>query len=112
MGGGAGADEGGGRTPGAASGFLLVKRGPRALVTDAEERSVLAACRGLAAAGYRVSTVAEERFAPGHWSRFSKEQIRLAGAKADSEGYVERLSQVLRKGEYDLVMPGSECSLL
>ena len=56
--------------------------------------------------------MAEERFAPGHWSRFSKEQIRLAGAKADSEGYVERLSQVLRKGEYDLVMPGSECSLL
>src|SRR5215213_5943863 len=112
MGGGAGADEGGGRTPGAASGFLLVKRGPRALVTDAEQRSVLATCRGLAAAGYRVSTVAGERFALGHWARFSEERITLAGAEADPEGYVERLSRVLRRGEYDLVMPGSELSLL
>jgi predicted ATP-grasp superfamily ATP-dependent carboligase len=89
-----------------------VKRGPRVLVTDAEERSVLATCRGLAAAGYHVSTVAEERFAPGHWSRFSKERITLARAQADPEGYVERLSRVLRSGEYDLVMPGTELSLL
>ena len=85
---------------------------PRVLVTDAEERSVLAVCRGLAAAGYRVSTVSEERFAPGHWSRFSKEQITLPGPQADPEGYVERLSRVLRKGEYDLVVPGTEPSLL
>jgi predicted ATP-grasp superfamily ATP-dependent carboligase len=81
-------------------------------VTDAEERSVLAACRGLAAAGYRVSTVADKRCALGHWSRFSKERITLVGAEADPEGYVERLSQVLRRGQYDLIMPGTELSLL
>jgi hypothetical protein len=56
--------------------------------------------------------VAEERFALGHWSRFSKERIMLAGPEADPAGYVEHLSQVLRRGEYDLVMPGSELSLL
>lgn len=89
-----------------------MRQGPRVLVTDAEHPSVLAACRGLAAAGYRVSTVAEERFALGHWSRFSKERIMLAGPEADPAGYVEHLSQVLRRGEYDLVMPGSELSLL
>jgi predicted ATP-grasp superfamily ATP-dependent carboligase len=112
MGVGARADAGGGRKPRAAGWLLLVRRGPRVLITDAEQRSVLATCRGLAAAGYRVSTVAGERFALGHWARFSEERIALAGAEADPEGYVERLSQVLRRGEYDLVMPGSEVSLL
>jgi hypothetical protein len=56
--------------------------------------------------------VAEERFALGHWSRFSKERIMLSGPRTKPEGYVERLSQVLRRGEYDLVMPGTELSLL
>jgi len=89
-----------------------VNRGPRVLVTDAEHRSVLAACRGLAAAGYRVTTVAEGRFALGHWSRFSEERITFAGPELDPTGYVERLSLVLRRGEYDMVMPGTELSLL
>src|SRR5215212_3507348 len=112
MGVGARAYAGCGRRPRAAGWLLLVRRGPRVLITDAEQRSVLATCRGLAAAGYRVSTVAGERFALGHWARFSEERITLAGAEADPEGYVERLSRVLRRGEYDLVMPGSEWSLL
>jgi predicted ATP-grasp superfamily ATP-dependent carboligase len=89
-----------------------MKGGPRILVTDAETRAVLAACRGLGAAGYRVSTVAEDHFAVGHWSRFSKERIRLAGPNADPEAFVERLSRVLRRGAYDLVIPGTERSLL
>jgi predicted ATP-grasp superfamily ATP-dependent carboligase len=100
------------RTPRAASGLLLVNRAPQVLITDADQRSVLSACRGLTAAGYRVSTVAEERFAIGHWSRSSTEQITLAGPEADPEGYVERLSRVLRRGKYDLVMPGTDESLL
>lgn len=89
-----------------------MRQGPWVLVTDAEERSVLAACRGLAAAGYRVSTVSEERFALGHWSRSSDERITLAGPRTDPESYVERLSQVLRRRRYDVVMPGTELSLL
>ena len=89
-----------------------MRQGPRVLVTDADQRSVLAACRGLAAAGYRVSTVAEGRFALGHWSRSSDERITLEGPKEHPEAYVERLSHVLRRGGYDLVMPGSELSLL
>jgi predicted ATP-grasp superfamily ATP-dependent carboligase len=64
------------------------------------------------AAGYRVSLVAGERFALGHWSRLPEEQIVLAGTKTDPEGYVERLSQVLRREKYDLVVPGTEWSLL
>jgi predicted ATP-grasp superfamily ATP-dependent carboligase len=112
MGVGARADAGGGWTARAASGLLVVRRVARVLLTDTEERAALAACRGLAAAGYCVSTVAEERFALGHWSRFSKERITLVGPQTNREGYVERLLQVLRRGEYDLVMPGTELSLI
>lgn len=89
-----------------------MRRAPRVLVTDAEERAVLATCRGLAAAGYHISTVAASRFALGHWSRFTRERHMIAGAQSDPEGYVGRLSQVLRRGEYDLVIPGTELSLL
>jgi predicted ATP-grasp superfamily ATP-dependent carboligase len=90
----------------------LVRQGPRVLVTDAEQRSVLATCRGLAAAGYRVSTVSAKRFALVHWSRFPDERITLAGPHADPDGYVQRLSEVLRRDQYDLLIPGSEPSLL
>jgi predicted ATP-grasp superfamily ATP-dependent carboligase len=89
-----------------------VTPGSRVLVTDASERSVLAACRGLAAAGYRVSTAAESRIALGHWSRFSNERIVLPAPLADPDGYVDRLAYVLRRTEYDVVMPGAERSLL
>jgi hypothetical protein len=51
-----------------------VTGGPRILVGDAEQRSVLATCRGFAAAGYRVSTVGGERFALAHWLRFGRVQ--------------------------------------
>jgi len=56
--------------------------------------------------------VAEERFALAHWSRFSEKRITLAGPQTDPEGYVGRLSRVLRGGDYDLLMPGTELSLL
>ena len=90
----------------------MSRLGPRVLVTDAEHRSVLATCRGLGAAGYRVSTIAESRLALGHWSRFSDERITFPGATEDAERYVERLVQVLRRGGYDVLLPGAEPSLL
>jgi predicted ATP-grasp superfamily ATP-dependent carboligase len=85
---------------------------PRVLVTDAEHRSVLAACRGLASAGYRVSTVASERFAVGNWSRFSRENVRLTGPHADPEGYVERLAEVAKSGRYDILVAGTDAAML
>jgi predicted ATP-grasp superfamily ATP-dependent carboligase len=85
---------------------------PRILVTDAEERSALAACRGLAVAGYRVTTVSDERLAVGHWSRRSKERITLVRPHGDPDGYIERLAEVLRRSEYHVVMPTTEASLV
>jgi len=90
----------------------MVRRGPRVLVTDGEQRGALATSRGLAAAGYRVTMIAEERFAVGRWSRFLEKRITLVGPKSDPKGYTERLSQVLRRNEYDMVVPGSDLSLI
>jgi len=56
--------------------------------------------------------VAEGRFALGHWSRFTDERITFAGPSADPEAYVARLTRVLSSGDYDLVIPGTELSLL
>ena len=49
----------------------------RVLVTDVEERSSLAACRGLAQAGYSVTGVAGVTPAPGLWSRVLDRRIVL-----------------------------------
>ena len=90
----------------------MVGARPRALVTDAEERSALAGCRGLAAAGYEVSAVAHGRFAVGHWSRHSKRRISLPDPRLDGLDYVERLAEVLTEEPHDVLLPGSEASML
>ncbi len=90
----------------------MVSGRPRALVTDAEERSALAACRGLSEAGYDVSTVAHGRFAVGHWSRHSKKRFSLPDPRADSLAYVEQLADVLAEEPHDVLLPGSEASML
>ena len=92
--------------------LLVVGARPRALVTDAEERSALAGCRGLAAAGYEVSAVAHGRFAVGHWSRHSKRRISLPDPRLDGLDYVERLAEVLTEEPHDVLLPGSEASML
>jgi predicted ATP-grasp superfamily ATP-dependent carboligase len=85
---------------------------PCVLVTDGEHREALAACRGLADAGYRVATVSDERFPLARWSRFSEERVTLAGPRNDPGGYVDRLVDLLRSGHYDMVLPGTEPALI
>jgi len=87
-------------------------RSPRVLVTDGEHRSVLAACRGLAAAGYRVAISSDERFSVAQWSRFARERITLAGPRSDPHGYAARLGDLLSEGGYDVVLPGTDPSLI
>src|SRR5205085_8638214 len=60
----------------------------------------------------RVSTVSADRLAIGHWSRASRERILLAGPESAPDAYVERLSEVVRRGGYDVVLPGTEASLV
>jgi predicted ATP-grasp superfamily ATP-dependent carboligase len=87
-------------------------RRPCVLVTDGEHPSVLAACRGLAAAGYRVATTSEDRFPLAHWSRFSKERISLTGPRSDPTGYAERFADLVSSGRYEIVLPGTDPALL
>jgi predicted ATP-grasp superfamily ATP-dependent carboligase len=84
----------------------------RVLLTDAEERSVLAACRGLAQAGYRVDAVASSRPAVTHWSRRCATRLIAPDPRVDAEGFVARLEAILRDGEYAILLPGTEASLV
>ncbi len=84
----------------------------RIVVTDAEERAVLGACRGLARAGYRVSAVARQRPAATHWSRSCAERFLLPDPRDSVRAFVDRLEELLRSGEYSALIPGSDASLL
>jgi predicted ATP-grasp superfamily ATP-dependent carboligase len=84
----------------------------RVLITDAEERAVLGACRGLRSAGYRVSAAARGRPAATHWSRFCSERLLLPDVRESVPAFVDGLEEVLRGGEYAALIPGSDASVL
>jgi predicted ATP-grasp superfamily ATP-dependent carboligase len=84
----------------------------RVLVTDAEQRAVLAACRGLRSAGFLVSAVAAARPAPGHWSRSCSSRYRLPHALADEEAFVNGLERILHAHPHALLLAGTDASLL
>jgi D-aspartate ligase len=82
------------------------------VVTDAEERAALGACRGLTSAGYRVCAVSRLRPAATHWSRACVERIRLPDPRESVGAFVDRLGELLRSGRYDALIPGSDASLI
>jgi predicted ATP-grasp superfamily ATP-dependent carboligase len=84
----------------------------RVVITDAEERAVLGACRSLRSTGYRVSAVARLRPAAAHWSRYCSERLRLPDPRASISAFVEGLEDVLRRREYAVLIAGSDASLL
>jgi predicted ATP-grasp superfamily ATP-dependent carboligase len=82
------------------------------VVTDAEERAALGACRGLTSAGYRVCAVAHRRRAATHWSRSCAERVVLPDPRESVDDFVEGLERLLRSGRYAALIPGSEAALL
>ena len=82
------------------------------VVTDAEERAVLGACRGLTSAGYRVCAVARLRPAATHWSRACAERVTLPDPRVSVERFVEGLEALLRTGRYEVLIPGSDAALM
>lgn len=82
------------------------------VLTDAEERAALAACRGLDNAGYRVCAVAHGRRAATHWSRSCAERVVLPDPRENVNGFVDGLDELLRSGSYAALIPGSDASLL
>jgi peptidoglycan/xylan/chitin deacetylase (PgdA/CDA1 family) len=91
------------------------KRGeakPAVLVTNAEERSILAVTRALGQGGYDVGAVAALRPAAAHWSRFCTERVSAPDPLLDEDRYIERLVQTVRSGRYSILMPGIDPALL
>jgi predicted ATP-grasp superfamily ATP-dependent carboligase len=91
---------------------MTVPGAPRILVTDAETRAVVAACRGLAAGGFRVAAAAGSHPAPAHWSRSCRERLSVPHPVEDREGFVAGLEVALSGDEYAVLLPGSDASLL
>jgi predicted ATP-grasp superfamily ATP-dependent carboligase len=82
------------------------------LVTDARERSVLAAIRALDAAGYRVGTATDSRLSPGQSSRSCSRHHRVPSPNIDGEVFVRRVQEIVEGGDYDALIIGTDASLL
>jgi predicted ATP-grasp superfamily ATP-dependent carboligase len=85
---------------------------PRALITNGEGRATVAACRCLAAAGYRVSVVAGARPAASHWSRTCDERIHLPDPVHSPAEFVDGLAELVRENAYAVFLPGSDGALV
>jgi predicted ATP-grasp superfamily ATP-dependent carboligase len=83
----------------------------RVLVTDVEERSSLAACRGLAAAGYRVTGVAAGSPAPAHWSRSCHWRAVLPDPRDDPDAFLGGLENILREESHAILLPSTDVSM-
>ena len=84
----------------------------RVLITDGENRSVLAAARGLSMAGFQVATTAPSLVATTHASLAVSERIALAEPLGDPEGFAAGLERLLGGGRFDVLMPGTDVSLM
>jgi hypothetical protein len=85
---------------------------PRVLVTNVEERASLAACRGLAAAGYEVIGAASCRPAAGLRSRACAHRLVVPDPRVDGHGFVTAVDEAYRRLEADVFLPGIDAALL
>ena len=85
--------------------------GRRVLITDAEARAALAACRALRSAGYEVDAVSSRAPAAVHWSRFCSRRLRAPDPRTDRAGFAESLGGFLAERRYDVVLPASDAAV-
>ena len=85
----------------------------RVLVTDAETRSVVAAVRGLADAGFEVAAAAMRPGpAAAQWSRSVSERLVLPDPLNAADAFLAALERVVRDGGFAALIPGNDASLL
>jgi predicted ATP-grasp superfamily ATP-dependent carboligase len=96
------------------AGAALRNSGPprRVVITDAEQRSVLAAARGLARAGYEVTVLATAPRQLTSWSRACRHSRLVTDPRVDCGGFRRDLGGLLKQRSYDIVIPGTEQSLV
>jgi predicted ATP-grasp superfamily ATP-dependent carboligase len=90
---------------------LGADRAPRVLLTDGQERSVLAACRSLRRAGYLVDATASERPAATHWSRSCGTRYMVADTLAHPRRFVEDLRRIVAADGHGALLIGTDQSL-
>ena len=72
----------------------------------------MAACRMLGKAGYEVDVAASAHPAPAQWSRFCGGRHRVTDPRADPARYVADLERIATRRRYDILLPGSDATLL
>jgi predicted ATP-grasp superfamily ATP-dependent carboligase len=85
---------------------------PRVLATDAQERAVLATIRCLSLSGFCVTAAATSRAAPGLWSRAPVRRRLAPDPRTDVGAFIEKLELILRESPHDLLLAGTDASLL
>jgi predicted ATP-grasp superfamily ATP-dependent carboligase len=83
----------------------------RILVTDARERSVVAAIRCLADNGFEVTALASSWTAPGLWSRAPVLRRLGPDPRRDIDGFIRRVEQLLHERRHDSVLAGTDAAL-
>jgi predicted ATP-grasp superfamily ATP-dependent carboligase len=82
------------------------------LITDAQERAMVATARNLSDSGHRVSAAADARPAAVHWSRACHKRLRVPSPVEHPAGFVQALEREVSGGGYDVLMPGGDASVL
>lgn len=84
----------------------------RVLITDADERSMLAVSRSLRAAGYEVTATSSTALAAAKWSRSCSRRLHAANPRKDADMFVEVLHKELARRSYATLICGSDSALL
>jgi predicted ATP-grasp superfamily ATP-dependent carboligase len=84
---------------------------PRVLVTNAEERSMLAVCRSLHTAGYEVTATSSTALATAKWSRSCSRRLHVANPRKDADMFVEHLRRELARHSYATLICGGDSAL-
>ncbi len=84
----------------------------RIVITDAEQRCVLAAARALASANFDVTVLGTAPKQLTLWSRACHHRELVTDPRVDQAGFRDDLAALLQGGDYDVVIPGTEQSML
>jgi predicted ATP-grasp superfamily ATP-dependent carboligase len=85
---------------------------PRALVTDSDNRSALAATRSLGAAGHEVFVMGEKAETIAAVSRFCSRFLPCPSPQKDPEGFVAAVLGAVREHGIGLLLPMTEVTTL
>jgi predicted ATP-grasp superfamily ATP-dependent carboligase len=85
---------------------------PRALVTDSDNRSALAATRSLGAAGYQVFVMGERAETIAAVSRFCHRFVPCPSPHKDPEGFVAAVLKAVHEQQVGLLLPMTEVTTL